>query len=205
MKNPLMALIACCTASVLAGQVFGQTNNKAPMGPVVAEDQPIEISADQLEVQQEKNLAIFRGRVEAIQGTMRLKSDELHVFYSGNNNSDTEPAAPPSAGAATPGQGQSIKKIDARGNVFVSSPKETAKGNDGTYDVVGRKIVLTGAVVLTQGQSVIRGQRLTMNLATGKSVVDSSAQAGGGRVQGIFVPEKNGDKNKPGAKNPKTN
>jgi lipopolysaccharide export system protein LptA len=46
-------------------------------------------------------------------------------------------------------------------------------------------------VVLTSGQNVIRGSEAVMNLETGKSEVHS--EAGSGRVEGLFVPDKSSD------------
>jgi lipopolysaccharide assembly outer membrane protein LptD (OstA) len=99
----------------------------------------------------------------------------------------TDSSAPINEHPAQP----AIAKIEAEGNVFVSSPKETAKGERGVYDVDRSRIDLVGGVVLTQGENVVRGDQLEMNLATGESKV-TSAQ-GGGRVRGLFVPEKKGE------------
>jgi lipopolysaccharide export system protein LptA len=135
-------------------------------------DQPIEINADSLEVLQKDRRAVFRGNVDARQGRLRLKADELEVHYQ-------------SKGEASQVAG-SITRIDARGSVFVSLPMETAQGDVGVYDVTAKKITLTGKVVLTRGDNVIRGQRLVLDLATGKSRIEG----GGGRVRGYFVPRK---------------
>jgi lipopolysaccharide export system protein LptA len=55
-------------------------------------------------------------------------------------------------------------------------------------------VTLTGSVLLTRGENVIRGERLVMNLDTGVSRVESSkVPLPGGkpkRVKGIFVPQK---------------
>ena len=40
---------------------------------------PIEISADALEVQRDTGVAIFRGSVDAVQGKMSLRADQLTV------------------------------------------------------------------------------------------------------------------------------
>ena len=138
---------------------------------------PIEITADTLEVRNTENLAIFRGDVDAIQGNMLLKADMLIVHYRVNKE--------------TPDQ-QGISQIDAEGNVFVSSPNETAQGARGIYDVDKEKIWLTGQVVLTQGDNIIQGERLELDLATGQSKVLSAATNDGKRkrVRGLFVPKK---------------
>ena len=43
-------------------------------------------------------------------------------------------------------------------------------------------VTLTGNVVVTQGQDVLRGQRLVVDLTSGVSRMES----GGGRVEGLF-------------------
>ena len=40
---------------------------------------PIEIAADALEVQQEKQIAVFSGNVDAQQGNIKLRADRLWV------------------------------------------------------------------------------------------------------------------------------
>lgn len=145
-------------------------------------DKPIEIMADSLEVQQGKQIAIFEGNVQVIQGDIRLKASKLQVFYAENS------ATKKSSGEDQP---PNIRKIDATGNVFLSSPRETAKGDTGTYDVVNKRIQLVGNVVLTQGQNVLKGQSMILDLVTGKSRIEGTGAGNTkGRVRGIFVPQK---------------
>ena len=138
---------------------------------------PIEITADTLEVRQSENLAIFRGDVDAIQGDLLLKADMLIVHYRENKDTPEQPG---------------ISQIDVEGHVFISSPNETAQGERGVYDVDNKKIWLTGQVVLTQGNNIIEGDRLELDLVTGKSKVFSAASGEGKRerVRGLFVPKK---------------
>ena len=168
-------------------------------------DQPIEISADSLEVQQDQQIATFRGNVDAVQGDIRLRADQLKVHYRNKSAAATDagkatakpadkPAAKSTKGAKPGGQvgdatmGSSISRIDAIGKVFISSPDETAQGDTGVYDLDKHTIVLEGQpVVLTRGPNVLRGQRAVMNLDTGRSVMET---APGGRVKGLFVPQK---------------
>ena len=138
---------------------------------------PIEITADSLEVRQEEELAIFTGNVDAVQGDLILRADRLVVYYRAN--------------AA---ESNAIRLIEAFGNVFLSSPTETAEGAKGLYNLDTDKVELTGAVVLTRGESVIRGDRLDMDLATGRTRVSSTVAGtqqngqGTGRVKALFVP-----------------
>ena len=138
--------------------------------------QPIEITADALEVQQDQGVAVFTGAVNAIQGELVLRADTLRVHYGPGGDSQ----------AGFPG---TISRIDAVGSVFFSTPSETAEGDSGVYDVSGGTLVLVGAVVLTRGQNVLSGSRLELSLATGRSRLYSDGVDGDGRVRGLFVPE----------------
>lgn len=145
---------------------------------------PIEITADTLEVQRNEQIATFTGNVDAVQGDMVLSADLLRVYYGDDDGA----AAPGPAGA------NSIRRIEAEGNVFLSSPRETAQGDAGVYDVASNQVTMEGAVVLTRDDNVIRGQRLEVDLVSGLSrVLAAVPSAEGGtapqRVRALFTPE----------------
>ena len=127
----LVAIGLLAAASVIGAPVFGQLE----LGGSHDANLPIEITADSLEVQQEQQLAIFRGTVDAVQGEMNLRADVLVVHYRPREDNQN-----------------SISLIEAEGSVFVSSPTEMAQGDRGTYDVDAQVVTLDGAVVLTQGE-----------------------------------------------------
>ena len=139
--------------------------------------EPIEITADSLEVKQAENLAIFRGDVDAVQGDMILRADLLFVHYRRDKDISEEPG---------------ITRIDAEGNVFISSLDETAQGTKAIYSVDDQKIWVSGQVILTQGDNIIEGERLELDLKSGESRMLSGKIGEGGvkRVRGIFVPRK---------------
>jgi len=70
--------------------------------------------------------------------------------------------------------------------VVVTSKEQKATGQHGVFDMPSNTVVLTGGVVVSQGDNVIRGDRLHVDLTTQRSRVESAA--GGGRVQGVFKP-----------------
>jgi lipopolysaccharide export system protein LptA len=144
---------------------------------------PIEITADSLEVMQDQKIATFAGNVDAVQGDLVLSADQLRVHYGGDGE-----AAPGPAGMGA------IRRIEAEGNVFLSSPRETAQGESGVYDVATNQLTMQGAVVLTQGDNVVRGQRLEVDLASGRSrmfaaVPSTEGGAAQQRVRALFTPE----------------
>lgn len=184
-------LFARCAALALAAVLFTPVASaQVGLSGRQNSNQPIEIASDTLEVQQDKQLAIFRGNVDVVQGDTRLRSAELFVHY---RERAQQPARGPAAQRApAPGQApasgpdaSSITKIEAKGSVFVSTPKERAQGDFGVYDVEKRTITLTGNVLLTSDQSTVRCERAVMYQDTGRNTCDPVV---GGRVRGVFVP-----------------
>jgi len=159
--------------------------------------QPIEINADQLEVRQQDNIAVFTGNVIAIQGDTKLKSDVMTVHYRKKEGAAASSSS--GGGAFAPGQ-NSVERIDVDGNVVIITPTETATGDHGIYQVDARQVKLTDHVVLTRGKNVLKGDTLVHDLDTGKSVINSpfhqneaTPGAINGRVRALFVPEKSKD------------
>lgn len=161
------------------------------MGARQKSDQPVNISSDTLEVQQDKQLAIFRGKVDVVQGESRLRSEELFVHYrerGAQPATQQRPAQQKPGPAIVPGgpDATSITKVEAKGSVFVSTPKERAQGDLGIYDVDKNTITLTGNVLLTSDQSTVRCARVVMYQDTGRSTCEPLTT--GGRVQAVIVP-----------------
>jgi len=138
---------------------------------------PVDVTADRIEVQDRSDRAIFAGNVKVRQASLTLDTSRLTVAYS-------------SAG------GIQIKRLDASGGVTVQSPSETARGEFGIYDLDRKLITLVGNVVLSRGGSRINGQRLVIDLESGRAVIDGGPAGvgqSGGRVTGHFtVPQRRG-------------
>lgn len=152
-------------------------------------DQPVEIEADTLEVEDKSQQATFIGNVVAVQGETRLRADRLKATY----------AAGPNGGKTQ------IRQIIATGRVHVlSKDDQSADGDWARYNVVTREIVMGDKVVLRQGQNVIRGTKLFIDLNSGLSRVSGGTSvalptesapsgAGNGRVKALFQPSKASD------------
>ena len=48
---------------------------------------------------------------------------------------------------------------------------QTATGDNGVFDMRANTVTLLGNVVISQGQNVVRGDRLTVDMTTGVSQV----------------------------------
>jgi lipopolysaccharide export system protein LptA len=81
--------------------------------------------------------------------------------------------------------------------VVILQKDQTATGELGTFDMKANTVTLSGGVTMTQGQNVLRGDRLIVDLTSGVSRVESGKN-GQGRVQGLFLPGSAGPDLKPG-------
>jgi len=84
-----------------------------------------------------------------------------------------------------------IRRIEARGGGTVVNPSETAKGDFAAYDHDKGLSTMVGKGRLDRGGSFLSGGRLTLDLNTGRAVMDGGLrgvnQNGGGRVTGRFT------------------
>lgn len=194
-------ILLVAVALLLAGPVAAQPSKGPPnalQGFSQNRDQPVHIEAATLEVRDKDKMATFSGNVKVTQGDTGLRCKSLVVFYEQNDaNADKSK----SVALANPGPGgqQRIKKLEARGGVVVTQKNETATGDLGLFDMQSNTVTLSGNVVMTQGQNVLRGERLVVDLTNGVSRIESGKN-GQGRVQGLFLPGSVGPEGKPGGK-----
>ena len=136
---------------------------------------PVDVSSERIEVQDRADRAIFSGNVIARQDELTLTTDRLTIAYTNNG-------------------GVQIDRLDAAGGVTVRSPSETGRGDFGVYDLSRRIITLIGNVQLDRDGSRVSGNRLTIDLDSGRAVIDGGPPGvgqNGGRVQGHFtVPQR---------------
>jgi len=185
-----------CVAMMLSAAVFAHpVAAQQPNGPPNAlqgfsqnRDKPVQIDAASLEVRDRDKTATFLGNVRMAQGDTTLRCRSLMVFYD-------QDATPGAMVAAKPGPGgrQQIKRLEAKGDVIVTQKDQVATGDNGTFDMRSNTVTLFGGVVLTQGQNVLKGERLVVDLTTGVSRVE----AGRERVRAI-ISQGGGQDVKPG-------
>lgn len=152
-------------------------------------NKPIDIESDVLEVLDAKKVAIFRGNVKAAQGDMTLRSKEIRVKYTGERGQD--------------GSGTEITSIRATGKVLINTKNNQSSSSEwALFDVQKQTVTIGGNVVLTQGENVIKGDRLVIDLKTGRSRFENPGDVSTGqRVRGLFMPKQSGakgDAKKPG-------
>jgi len=168
----------------------------SPM-PQGQDDQPIQIDAATLEVRDKAKTATFSGDVQVVQGDTTLKCKTLVVFYGKevglpNGTSAGDVAAPTKS---LPQDAQSIRRIEARGDVTVVTKDQNASGDFGVYDPKGKTITLTGNVTVSQGPNVIHGERVVVDTLSGNAHFEpdgstaSAANPAQNRVRALIIPK----------------
>ena len=125
---------------------------------------PVQVTADQLAVNQTDGTAVFTGNVVIVQGDMKVQAGKVQVNYAADK--------------------KAIQSLHAEGGVTVAAGTDAATSETADYMPDTGDLILQGAVVLTQGQAALSGQKLTLSLKSGLGTMS-------GRVTTIFSPSKN--------------
>lgn len=161
---------------------------------------------DSLEYWEHKNLAVARGNAVVVTGDRRIRADVLTAqFKPANAPASAKPASakrapsapaptsstrakPAAKGSAPPDQSR-LQRLDAYGNVVITTPEEVARGNRGVYLEETGIATLTGSVKITRGKNQLNGEAAEVNLRTGVSRIVSAKEGSGGPVRALIVPE----------------
>lgn len=158
-----LAGVAAAGMLLSAGSALAQLDPRAPM----------DITADSQVVVQSQCLSDWSGAVEALQGRTRLRADSIKMF------------------AVKKGDGcGDYDRIEARGQVYFVTPERTVRGDTAIYTARNETITMTGNVIVVQGKSVVRGDRMVINTKSGEANLSSNTKGRGksGRVRGVFYP-----------------
>jgi lipopolysaccharide export system protein LptA len=176
---------------------------------------------DSLEWYDEKQVAVARGDAIAVRDTKRLRADVLTAHMTkekpkpGNQpeakTSKTVPAAANTTTGAKAGplgdsdEGSRISRIDAQGNVLVSTPTDIGRGDYGVYNADTGIVTLLSNVTVTRGPNAIKGEYAVVDLNNNVSRMMPGPSAPGtptSRVEGLFVRQ---DQGAPSRRSPNTN
>lgn len=163
-------------AILSAGQ--GQPAN-AQVLPNHNSNAPIDVAADAFDVASRDGRATYTGNVVVRQDRLTMRAGRVSVAFTTGGSID-------------------INRVEATGNVTVTADDLNARGNVALYDLDQRLITLIGNVVLTQAGNRLTGNRLVINVGSGRANLTgggpaaSDGSTSGGRVTGRFtVPQRN--------------
>ena len=165
----LLAAVPALAQTADAPDPAAKTDSKAATKDT-AKPTPEDLVSNEMEILDKEKKAIFRGAVDATRGTTNLKSDTLTVTYADVKQPDGTTKT-------------DATDLDAKGNVTITTPKETITGDWAKYDPQTEKLTVGGNVKLVQGTTVLTGNELHSDLKTNRT------QMTGGRVKGSFLPK----------------
>ncbi len=138
---------------------------------------PVQIEADRLDVDDAAKKATFTGDVRAKQGDFFIRSAELVAGYSGSASLGAESANTPKAQAAE------LTHINAKKNVEITSQNgQKATGDWAEFDTKANIATLGGDVVLSQGNNVVRGTKLVIDMNTGETTIRNDGKGTGAKI-----------------------
>lgn len=117
---------------------------------------PVEITSEELELDQESGQAIFTGNVIVRQGDITMTCGRMTVEYGENAEGNNE-----------------IRLIRMFNGVTFASDTEAAESNSAVYSLTNETLVMNGSVLVTQGPTALSSDKLTYDL-----------QSGDGRLEG---------------------
>lgn len=123
----------------------------------------------QLEYWEKKQMAVARGKAEAVRDKRRIKADVLAAFFRKDKKGKT-----------------AVYRVDAYDNVAVVTARDQAFGDRGVYDVESGIATLTGSVRIERAKNLLQGCKAEVNLNTGISKLFSCP---GGRTKGVLQPK----------------
>lgn len=145
--KPLLLLLVCC--SLLAGRALALTNDK---------NQPIQLSADSVDIDQATGQSIYKGHVDMRQGSMRLRADRVTILS----------------------RGKKPNKVIAKGDVHFTQQTDTgvvkATAQVADYVVNSELLELTGDAALTQNGDTMRSDRIIYDRVQHKVKAGGAAQ-----------------------------
>ena len=176
------------------------SKSAAPM--ISADNGPIDITSRRLDIDDTGKTATFTGNVHAVQGGSAMETAALEVHYA------TAEAAPGAAAAAPGTGGKIRRILSNSPVVMTRAPQDRVTSASFDYDAVEEVAVLTGDVVMTsgadrratsdaatvdqradtvllsgnvvavQGRNQLKGERLFVERAAGRTQLSSPAAEG---------------------------
>ncbi len=157
--NPIalsLCLLSIPAAALAQGAqiAFGNTEQNT--------DLPVEVTADNLAVNQNDGTAVFTGNVLIGQGEMRLSAPRVLVVYLQDQSG--------------------IERLQASGGVTLVSGEDAAEASNADYNIESGLIEMKGDVLLVQGRNALTADKMFVDTKAGTARMS-------GRVKTVLQPE----------------
>ena len=134
-------------------------------------DSPLKISAENMHLDRLLNKGGLSGKINIAQGPMSLKAEKVEFNL---NEKGVLPV---------------LKDLKVLGGVRIENGNNiSATGNNAYYSVLQQTVVIEGNVSIDNGFSIIKGDKLILDLVTGKAEIVDDRNVDS-RIKGIFKEE----------------
>ncbi len=140
---------------------------------VFADNSPIHIEANRMTSTERTNSVVFTGEVDAKQGDVRIRSDEMTVYYTQADNDKK----------AEKTSSQQVEKLVSIGHVEITRGEWLGTSEKMVYLSKERQVILTDNAKAWQGKNMVSGEKIVYYLDEGRSEVvgDRAATTVGGK------------------------
>jgi lipopolysaccharide export system protein LptA len=146
--------------------VFTLTGNNLKL---VSEKQTVTAS-DRIQYNSKTKIAHVIGNATVIEDKKKVRANRFIAYMDEGKDGKT-----------------SLRKVDAVGNVTITTETEVLRGDRGDYNGKTKIATLTGNVKLTRGDNQLNGEKAVVDLNTGVSRMV-------GKVKGVFIPREGEEK-----------
>ncbi len=150
------------------------------------ENLPVDVAADRMVYETEKNSVTFQGGVEAVRGEFTLWSDILTLYLKSPEDKEKKNAT---RADSAMGEGD-LERIVAEKNVRFKNGTQTGSAKKATYFAEQGLLILEGEPVLHDGENSIRGKVIRYYTKEERSVVEGGPKE---RVHAVFSSKKKGN------------
>lgn len=128
--------------------------------------QPVKITSEQLEADDQAGIFIFKGDVQAQQGEVFIYAQTMTVSY-------------------IKGEKRQIETVIAEGDVRIVQLNRIATGGKAIFYHQEGRIILSDQPRVVQGDNTVEGERIVVYLNDNRSIVEGSSKR---RVKAVFIP-----------------
>lgn len=154
----------------------------------LAAEAPIHIESNRMTSTEKTNSVVFSGDVDAKQGDVRIRADEMTVYYNALESSAKQPASKdkkkPDGPQGEKKTSQQVEKLICTGNVEVSRGEWLGTAKKMLYLSKERQVILTENAKAWQGQNMVSGEKIIYYLDEGRSEVIGGTKATAGEGTG---------------------
>ena len=163
-------------AAIALSVFFAAQASAAPL-PMSSEG-PVDVTADSMVYNSDKNTVSFQGGVEATRGEFKLWADSLTIFLRGSGEKGGDASSLAAAMGST-----DLDRIVAENNVRFKNGAQHGSAQKATYLARPNTLVLEGSPILHDGENSISGSVIRYYVNENRSVVEGGPKR---RVHAVF-------------------